>query len=245
MSLWSQSGPKRFFDCLCVVLALPILIPVSLLIAIAVWLTSPGPVLFLQERVGRYGHSFTILKFRTMTHSEDVAHNLVTTSNNQQFTLVGPFLRRWKLDELPQLLNVLLGDMSLVGPRPKIPEHQIGELLCRPGITGAATIAFAREETILADLPGHDLGDFYRDVILPLKHKLDTDYMAKATFISDFDLLLNTALRRWNSSEIDRLLNSDPSVTGVRKQSGSVASTQVSEMSRGEVLLSAQQMTGD
>jgi lipopolysaccharide/colanic/teichoic acid biosynthesis glycosyltransferase len=246
LSLWSQSGPKRFFDCLCVVLALPILIPLSLLIALSVRLTSSGPVLFLQERVGRYGRSFTILKFRTMTHSEDVARDLVTTTNNQQFTLVGPFLRRWKLDELPQLLNVLLGDMSLVGPRPKIPEHQIGELLCRPGITGAATIAFAREETILADLTGHELGDFYRDLILPLKHKLDADYMAKATFISDFNLLLKTALRRWDSSEIDRLLNSDASLTGYRKQSSTVASSaQMSDMSRGDVLLSAQQMTGD
>ena len=114
-----------------------------------------------------------------------------------------------------------------------------------PGITGAATIAFAREETILAHLPGHDLGDFYRDVILPLKHKLDTDYMAKATFISDFNLLLNTALRRWNSSEIDRLLNSDASLVGYRIHSGAVVASQVAEMSRSEVLLSPQQMTGD
>ncbi|MGA8727184.1 MAG: sugar transferase [Terracidiphilus sp.] len=245
MSLWSQSGPKRFFDCLCVVFALPFLIPVSLLIAVAVRLTSSGPVLFLQDRVGRYGRSFTILKFRTMIHAEDIAHNPVTTSSNQRFTVIGPFLRRWKLDEIPQFLNVLLGDMSLVGPRPKLPEHQIGELQCRPGITGAATIAFAREETILAHLPGHDLGDFYRDVILPLKHKLDTDYMAKATFISDFNLLLNTALRRWNSSEIDRLLNSDASLVGYRIHSGAVVASQVAEMSRSEVLLSPQQMTGD
>lgn len=246
LSQWSRSQTKRTFDCICVVLALPFLIPVLLLIALAVRLTSSGPVLFLQERVGRNGRSFTILKFRTMTHSEDIAHNPVTTANNQRFTVVGPFLRRWKLDELPQLFNVLWGDMSLVGPRPKLAEHQIGELLCRPGITGAATIAFAREETILADLTGANLGDYYRDVILPVKHKLDVDYMAKATFHSDFALLLNTAFRRWNSSVIDRLVNRDASVTGNRKQSGQVvASPHASDLGRGEVLISAQQMTGD
>ena len=246
LSQWSQSDSKRYFDCLCVVLALPFLIPVCLLIAIAVRLTSSGPVLFLQERVGRYGRSFTILKFRTMTHSEDIAHNLVTTTHNQPFTPVGPFLRRWKLDELPQLLNVLLGDMSLVGPRPKLPEHQIGELLCRPGITGAATIAFAREETVLADLKGHNLGDYYRDVVLPIKHKLDVDYMAKATFISDLNLLLNTALRRWNNSVMDRMVDGEASVTGIRKQSGqALASVHVSDLGRNETLLSAQQITGD
>ena len=246
LSQWSQSDTKRYFDCLCVVLALPFLIPVFLLIAIAVRLTSAGPVLFLQERVGRYGRSFTILKFRTMTHSENVAHNPVTTTKNQRFTLVGPFLRRWKLDELPQLLNVLLGDMSLIGPRPKLPEHQIGELLCRPGITGAATIAFAREETVLADLKGYNLGDYYRDVVLPVKHKLDADYMAEATFISDFNLLLNTALRRWNSSVMDHMLDGEASVTGARKQSGpAVASVHVSDLGRNEALLSAQQTTGD
>jgi lipopolysaccharide/colanic/teichoic acid biosynthesis glycosyltransferase len=218
---------------------------VLLLIAIAVRLTSSGPVLFLQERVGRNGRSFTILKFRTMTHSEEIAHNPVTTANNQRFTAVGPFLRRWKLDELPQLLNVLLGDMSLVGPRPKLPEHQIGELLCRPGITGAATIAFAREETILADLTGPNLGDYYRDVILPVKHKLDVDYMARATFNSDFTLLFNTALRRWNGSEIDRLVSREKSIAN-KKQSGPVvASPHASDLGRGEVLISAQQMTGD
>jgi lipopolysaccharide/colanic/teichoic acid biosynthesis glycosyltransferase len=246
LSQWTRSQTKRTFDCICVVLALPFLIPVLLLIALAVRLTSAGPVLFLQERVGRNGRSFTILKFRTMTHSEDVAHNPVTTANNQRFTLVGPFLRRWKLDELPQLLNVLLGDMSLVGPRPKLPEHQIGELLCRPGITGAATIAFAREETILADLSGRNLGDYYRDVILPVKHKLDVDYMAKATFQSDFTLLLNTALRRWNSSVIDRLVNRETSLTGNRKQSVPVvALPHTSDLGRSEVLISAQQVTGD
>lgn len=116
MSPWWLSGAKRLFDCTCVLLVLPLLIPVLLVIALAVRLTSHGPALFLQKRVGRCGQTFTILKFRTMIQATDFAHHAVTTSGNQHFTPIGPFLRRWKLDELPQLLNVLVGQMSLVAP---------------------------------------------------------------------------------------------------------------------------------
>jgi lipopolysaccharide/colanic/teichoic acid biosynthesis glycosyltransferase len=131
----------------------------------------------------------------------------VTTADNQRFTPVGPFLRRWKLDELPQIWNVLSGDMSLVGARPKLPEHQVCELQCRPGITGAATIAFAREESFLARLPKHDLDDYYRERILPVKHQLDLEYMARATFGSDFKLLIDTVLRRWDTSVMEKLMS--------------------------------------
>lgn len=202
---WSQSGTKRLFDFLCVLLALPLLVPIYLVIALAVRLTSSGPVLFLQERVGRHGKLFTILKFRTMVHSEDAAHHAVTTTENQRFTPVGPFLRRYKLDELPQLLNVLIGDMSLVGARPKMPEHQIVDLLYRPGITGAATFAFAREEKVLARVPKHYLDTYYHTVILPAKSRLDEDYMARATFRTDLALIVNSVLRRWDDSVVDNL----------------------------------------
>ena len=144
-----------------------------------------------------------------MTHCEHFSHNPVTTTENQRFTPIGLFLRRWKLDELPQLLNVLVGDMSMVGPRPKLLEHQIADLSCRPGITGAATIAFAREEQILAQLPNHHLDDYYSSVILPFKHQLDVEYMARATFLSDLKLILDSALRRWDPSVIDRLLHAE------------------------------------
>jgi lipopolysaccharide/colanic/teichoic acid biosynthesis glycosyltransferase len=105
MSPWSGSAAKRIFDCACVLLSLPVFLPLMLVIGVVVRLTSRGPILFLQERVGRYGRSFTILKFRTMVHFEDSAHHPITTSDNQRFTPVGPFLRRWKLDELPQLVT--------------------------------------------------------------------------------------------------------------------------------------------
>jgi lipopolysaccharide/colanic/teichoic acid biosynthesis glycosyltransferase len=200
---------KRIFDCACVLPALPLLFPVFLVIALAVRLTSSGPSLFLQKRMGRNGRTFTILKFRTMMHATDRAHNAVTTACNQQFTPLGPFLRRWKLDELPQLLNVLAGHMSLVGPRPKMPEHVFSNLPCRPGITGAATIAFAREESILERVPKHHLEFYYHKVVLPAKSQLDASYMATATFLSDFKLILNSTLRRWDSSVMEEMLNVD------------------------------------
>jgi lipopolysaccharide/colanic/teichoic acid biosynthesis glycosyltransferase len=207
LSSWSRSGAKRVFDCACVLAMMPMLVPVLLVVALAVRLTSAGPVLFLQKRMGRHGRNFTILKFRTMTHLSDRAHQPVTTSCNQHFTPVGPFLRRWKLDELPQLLNVLAGHMSLVGPRPKLPVHAISNLSCRAGITGAATIAFALEERVLDRVPKAHLESFYHKVVLPAKHKLDADYMANATFLSDFKLLVNSVLRRWDPSIMEELLD--------------------------------------
>lgn len=206
LSPWAVSGAKRCFDCACVILALPLLIPVLLVVALAIRLSSPGPVLFLQKRMGLHGKTFTIFKFRSMTHAPEGERSSVTTVGNQTFTAVGPFLRSWKLDELPQLLNVLRGDMSLVGPRPKLSEHQITLLNCRPGITGAATIAFAREEQFLACLPTHDLDAYYHSVVLPAKFKLDAEYMSRATLFSDVKLILDSASRRWDSSLMTHLL---------------------------------------
>jgi lipopolysaccharide/colanic/teichoic acid biosynthesis glycosyltransferase len=209
LSSWSESGAKRLFDLVCALILLPLLIPVFLVIALAILVTSRGPVLFLQGRVGRYNRSFTILKFRTLEHREEGTHNSVTTAENQRFTLVGPFLRRWKLDELPQLLNVLMGDMSFVGPRPKLPEHQLGRLRCRPGLTGSATLAFSREEQVLTGLPHHRLDEYYHAIILPAKLRLDTEYMARATFLSDLKLIVNTAFRRWDATVMQTLLDAE------------------------------------
>jgi lipopolysaccharide/colanic/teichoic acid biosynthesis glycosyltransferase len=207
VSVWSRSSAKRFFDCACILPLAPILVPAFLLIGLAVRVTSWGPVLFLQKRMGRNGRTFTIVKFRTLEHCAHRTHNSVTTADNQRFTPVGPFLRRWKLDELPQLWNVLKGDMSLVGARPKLPEHQIGRLRCRPGITGAATIAFAREENYLARLPKHNLDEYYHQRVLPAKHQIDVEYMARATFFSDLRLLFDTVLRRWDTTVMEDVLS--------------------------------------
>lgn len=206
VSPWARSYSKRLFDCFCILPFAPVLIPLFLVIGLAVRLTSSGPVLFLQKRMGCHGRVFTIVKFRTLTHCSNNSHQAVTTAANQRFTPIGRFLRKWKLDELPQLWNVLIGDMSLVGARPKLPIHQLGKLGARPGITGAATIAFAREEAVLARLPLCDLNGYYNDVILPIKHEIDQEYMARATFASDFRLLVDTVLRRWDTSLMESLL---------------------------------------
>lgn len=207
VSRWSHSGFKRSFDCACALVAMPLLAPVFLAAALAVRVTSPGPIFFLQARMGRRGKTFSILKFRTLTHVAGATHQAITTPDNQCFTPVGGFLRQWKIDELPQLLNVLAGHMSLVGPRPKIPEYVLSPLPCRPGITGAATIAFAQEQTVLGCIPKHHIDAYYHQVVLPAKRRLDADYMAHATFRSDLELIVNSVLRRWEMSIMELALN--------------------------------------
>lgn len=200
MSAWSRSRAKRLFDFICVSAALPILIPALLLVALVVGLTSGGPVLFRQRRVGCGGRPFTVVKFRTLDGQPGDG------SGRQQFTAIGRTLRIWKIDELPQLLNVLAGDMSLVGPRPKMREYELGNPTCRPGITGAATIVFAREEELLEQMVRLRSADTYRAVIMPAKHRLDSEYMARATFLSDLRLLLGTVLRRWDRDKLQTVI---------------------------------------
>ena len=232
-SVWSGSAAKRIFDCVCAVLALPVLIPILLAVAAAVRFTSRGPVLFLQKRVGRNGRTFTILKFRTMVDVAEGTHHAITTLDNQRFTSVGPFLRHWKLDELPQLANVLLGQMSMVGPRPKMPEHEIFDTPCRPGITGMATLAFAEEETILARVQKDRLDRHYHGVILPAKRQMDAEYMRRATFASDFGLLVDSVLRRWSPATAERFVAA--TIIGAEDGSDSLAAqdspANVAEMS--------------
>ena len=206
LSPWSRSAVKRIFDCACVLLSLPVLIPLILAISAAVLLTSRGPVFFSQKRVGWRGRSFTILKFRTMAGVADAEQNPISSLDDQRFTRVGPFLRHWKLDELPQLANVLLGHMSLVGPRPKVREHEIADPPCRPGVTGLATVVFAREERILGSVGRDRLDDYFHSVVLPAKRQLDAVYMARATFLSDVRLLFDSVLRRWETKALDEFI---------------------------------------
>lgn len=228
VSRWSHSFKKRIFDLACVFLALPLLIPVFLAIAIAIRISSSGPVFFTQERMGRRGRPFTIFKFRTMEHLG--VHKSVTTSGNQRFTPIGPFLRRWKLDELPQLLNVIRGEMSLVGPRPKLSQHQVGKLSWRPGITGAATFAFAREEEFLAAVPDHKLDFYYHSIVLPAKRRLDNVYMSHSTFTSDLRLLVDTVLRRFDRSEVQQLLKNFEEEVKTREVNAPVSTAPPSQL---------------
>lgn len=118
-----------------------------------------------------------------------------TAKDDPRITVVGKFLRRWKLDELPQLFNVLSGDMSLVGPRPKLPNHDCSVIPCRPGITGAATLAFRNEQGILSSINSEHIEAFYQERVAPLKMSLDSEYMASATIFSDLRILCMTLLR--------------------------------------------------
>jgi lipopolysaccharide/colanic/teichoic acid biosynthesis glycosyltransferase len=188
---WINSRRRRAFDLLVALVALSVLAPVLLLLALLVYLSSPGPIFFRQRRMGRYGNEFTLYKFRSM-HASAASGSPITVVGDSRITGVGSFLRRYKLDELPQFWNVLKGDMSLVGPRPKLPQHEALYLRVRPGITGPATLAFRQEEEILAGVPAHELDSFYQEVVKPSKAWIDMDYISRATFRSDLRLLSDT-----------------------------------------------------
>jgi lipopolysaccharide/colanic/teichoic acid biosynthesis glycosyltransferase len=188
---WMNSRRRRAFDFLMALAALLMLAPVFLLLALLVLVSSPGPIFFRQRRMGRHGIEFTLFKFRSMRASAS-SGSPITVIGDTRVTGVGVLLRRYKLDELPQFWNVLKGDMSLVGPRPKLPQHEALFLRVRPGITGPATLAFRQEEEVLAGVPAHELDSFYEEVVMPSKAWIDTDYIAKATFRSDLRLLSDT-----------------------------------------------------
>ncbi len=201
-STWTLSSFRRVLDFLVAAVALTILFPLLGIIAVCVRLSSPGPIIFRQQRVGRVGELFTIYKFRTMEAAPKRKGLSVTRHGDQRITRVGSFLRKYKLDELPQLVNVLFGDMSLVGPRPKLPDHTDLHVPFRPGITGAATLVFRREEEMLKHVPEHELEAFCLKTLTPYKAKLDFEYAQEATLASDLRLLYRTAevcLRRSKS----------------------------------------------
>jgi lipopolysaccharide/colanic/teichoic acid biosynthesis glycosyltransferase len=192
-SAWSVSAIKRCIDFIVAAVALLILWPLLVLAALLVRYKSPGPVIFRQKRVGRNGELFTVFKFRTMTMAAQNDGPSLTKRGDPRVTRFGGFLRKFKLDELPQLINVLRGEMSLVGPRPKLPHLEVMHMPFRPGLTGAATLAFRCEEEMLQDIPDEDLEAYYCRTIKPLKAKIDWDYMREATLASDFALLYETA----------------------------------------------------
>jgi lipopolysaccharide/colanic/teichoic acid biosynthesis glycosyltransferase len=187
---------KRAFDvAAATALLVPIGVPLVLLGAL-VRVTSPGPALFRQQRVGRGGRPFVILKLRTMVSAPGP---LITAASDPRVTPLGRWLRRTKLDELPQLINVLRGDMSLVGPRPEVPK-QVRHyppadaalvLSVRPGITDAASIAYRDEETLLAGYPDPERA--YAEVVLPRKLEMARDYVRRQSFAYDLRLLFATA----------------------------------------------------
>jgi lipopolysaccharide/colanic/teichoic acid biosynthesis glycosyltransferase len=192
-SPWTLSPFRRVLDVTAASLALLLLWPVLLVIGLWVRLDSDGPVVFRQRRMGRYGNLFTIYKFRTMDVKTNHRDFTVTRHGDRRVTRVGTRLRKYKLDELPQLWNVLMGDMSLIGPRPKLPHHETLEMPFRPGLTGAATLIFRCEEEMLREIPEDELEIFCVRRLTPCKAKLDSEYRQAATLISDLKLLYKTA----------------------------------------------------
>lgn len=195
-SPWCMSYAKRLFDVACVLPTLILFSPGILMIAMAVRLTSHGPVLFRQERMGLRRRIFTVYKFRTMVHTPNAIGPGVTKACDPRLTPFGSFLRKHKLDEIPQLYNVLRGDMSLVGPRPKLAKFEHLGMNCRPGVTGAATLVFANEGEMLKEIPAEELDRFHQEVLSPIKKLLDQEYQQRATFWSDLGILFRTALKR-------------------------------------------------
>ncbi len=204
---------KRWFDAAASVAGLLVLSPLLLLAAIAVCLDNPGSPFFLQTRVGRFGKTFRIIKFRSMRAASETSGALITASGDSRITRVGKWLRKTKADELPQLFNVLRGEMSLVGPRPEVPKYtelytpaQCRVFDLRPGITGPAAIAYANEEEILSRQ--EDREAFYVNVLLPAKQEMDLQYCRTASFSVDAGFIFGT-FRRLLGSPGDSLQHTD------------------------------------
>ncbi len=192
---------KRGFDLVAAGGALVVSLPAIAVIAMAVRLDTPGPVLFRQLRIGRDQRPFYILKFRTMVDRPDVPGHDITLHRDPRITRTGEFLRHWKLDELPQLWNVFRGDMSIVGPRPEVPRYvelyprllRDVVLSVRPGITDPASIKYRSEADMLAGAVDPD--QMYREVILPDKLELAAAYARSISFGRDLRIIVQTLFK--------------------------------------------------
>ncbi|MCS7066275.1 MAG: sugar transferase [Fimbriimonadales bacterium] len=193
-------GTKRLLDFTLAGLGLLLLLPLMGVIALLIRLDSPGGVFFAHERVGHYGRKFKVLKFRTMVQDAPKLGGAITAGHDPRITRVGRILRKTKLDELPQLWNVLKGEMSLVGPRPEVEKYvclwepELRELVLsvRPGITGLTQIRYRHEERLLAQQP--DPEKYYREILLPRKLASDGEYVQRRSLAFDLYLLLRTFL---------------------------------------------------
>jgi len=197
-----QPYGKRIFDCAAATAGLMVLSPILLAVSAAVAMASrgeaePGPVFFSQRRAGKNGQPFSLIKFRTMALTPAGAKACITVAGDARITPLGAVLRRWKIDELPQLWNVWKGDISLVGPRPELESFVAGYtaeqrpvLRVRPGITDPASIAYRDEAEMLAEHENPQ--EWYRRVVLPHKLALNLDYVRNISFSVDVALILKT-----------------------------------------------------
>lgn len=190
---------KRLFDFMSSLIGLVLLFPLMLIISILIKLDSIGPVFFKQKRVGKDGKLFTMIKFRSMSVVQE-SKSTVSVKGDARITKIGAFLRKFKFDELPELWNVLIGQMSLVGPRPDVEgfadelkgdDRLILEL--RPGITGPASIKYANEEELLSQKSNPE--KYNKEVIFPDKVRINLDYYRKQNLILDLKIIFATIFR--------------------------------------------------
>ena len=196
---------KRIFDLVASGLGLVVLSPLLILLAILVKMDSPGPVLYRGIRVGRGGTTFRMLKFRTMVPDAERIGASSTAEGDQRATRIGAVLRRWKMDELPQLINVFRGDMSLVGPRPQVrwavdlyTEEERALLEVRPGITDYASLLFSNEGEILKGAVDPDQA--YLDLIAPRKIRLGLKYVHTRSFWVDLKLIFLSVTKMFGAA---------------------------------------------
>lgn len=188
---------KRMFDIFMAAIGLIILSPLFIIAAISVKLSSPGPVFYVQNRVGQHARLFHLYKFRSMVDRAENMGTSVTTGDDPRITKIGKLLRKTKMDELPQLWNVFIGDMSFVGPRPDVPEivHNYSDdmksiLKIRPGITSNATLHLRNEEALLSLAKEPDRA--YEEIFVPAKVKLAMEHVNRQSFFFDLKILLQT-----------------------------------------------------
>jgi len=194
---------KRIFDIFFSLFGLLLFLPVILILSVIIKLDSKGPVFYRQERVTIYNKTFKIFKFRTMVQNADKIGTLVTIDNDKRITKVGNIIRKFRLDEIPQLINVLIGDMSFIGTRPEVRKYvdqysneMKATLLMKAGVTSMTSILFKDEAEIINKWTkeNEDIDDIYIKKILPLKMKYNLEYIQKFNIYYDIKVIINTLL---------------------------------------------------
>lgn len=192
---------KRIIDIVIATITLIILLPILLPLFIGLKLTGEGEIFYFQKRIGKNSKYFDIWKFATMLkNSPNIGTGMITVRNDPRLTPLGGFLRKSKINELPQIINVLIGDMSIVGPRPTVEKHanaygdEIRDKIysIKPGITGIGSILFRDEEAFISEHKG-DPFEIYKNVLIPFKAKVELWYLDNRSFITDFKIILLTA----------------------------------------------------
>lgn len=200
---------KRMFDILVSFIMILVLSPVILILSVLIIADSGFPVFFRQERMGKDGKIFRIFKFRTMKNNSATADG-ITLYNDKRVTKIGAFLRKYRLDEIPQLFNIIKGEMSFVGPRPDLPKYYTVDdygyksvLLVRPGVTGEATLKFKDEDKILSTSENPE--KTYTEEIFPQKVRLNIDYIKRISILYDLKIMMNTVIDVFFRKEKDEI----------------------------------------